>query len=205
MRANGLISFAAGPRFFGANPASAPRSCERRQSTRLDEYSPSRRSKAPTSPCFVQAAASAKTFRLYSAVNRRRRGFAGTSVSCATNPISSLLTVRSKLAPKEELIEAVERALTRDSRQRAERTRMRELLARFEELTPREREVLSHVVRGRLNKQIAADLGIHERTVKLHRATLTTKLHVSSVAELARLVQEAGLFDIPSGSFTKGQ
>ena len=125
-----------------------------------------------------------------------------TSVRAMRKGAEDFLT---KLAPKEELIEAVERALTRDSRQRAERTRMREVLARFEELTPREREVLSHVVRGRLNKQIAADLGIHERTVKLHRATLTTKLHVSSVAELARLVQEAGLFDIPSGSFTKGQ
>ena len=52
-------------------------------------------------------------------------------------------------------------------------------------------EVLGHVLRGRLNKQIASDLGIHERTVKLHRTHVTTKLGVHSVAELSRLVQEA--------------
>ena len=97
--ANGLISFAAGPRFFGVSPARPPRSWARRHSTRLDEYSPSRRSRAPISPGFVQAAASSRIFRLYSAVNRRRRGFEATSVSCAMNPISEpLLTVRSKLA-----------------------------------------------------------------------------------------------------------
>jgi len=54
-------------------------------------------------------------------------------------------------------------------------------------------EVLGHVVRGRLNKQIAGDLGIHERTVKLHRTNITTKLVAPSVAELTRLAHEAGL------------
>ena len=61
-------------------------------------------------------------------------------------------------------------------------------------LTKRELEVLSHVVRGQLNKQIAGDLEIHERTVKLHRTAITTKLRVQSVAELTRLTDEAGLF-----------
>ena len=65
--------------------------------------------------------------------------------------------------------------------------------ARFDTLTRRELEVLAHVVRGRLNKQIAGDLGIHERTVKLHRKAITTKLGVQSVAELTRLTEEAGL------------
>ena len=54
--------------------------------------------------------------------------------------------------------------------------------------------MLSHVVQGQLNKQIAWDLGIHERTVKLHRTAITTKLKVQSVAELTRLTQEAGIF-----------
>jgi two-component system response regulator FixJ len=54
--------------------------------------------------------------------------------------------------------------------------------------------VLGHVVRGQLNKQIAADLGINERTVKLHRTNLTRSLQVQSVAELTRLAEEAGLF-----------
>jgi FixJ family two-component response regulator len=66
------------------------------------------------------------------------------------------------------------------------------LRARFEVLTEREREVLQHVLRGQLNKQIAADLGIHERTVKLHRTAITTKLRVSSVAELTKLWLESG-------------
>ena len=54
--------------------------------------------------------------------------------------------------------------------------------------------MLGHVVRGQLNKQIAGDLDIHERTVKLHRTAITTKLRVQSVAELTRLTDEAGLF-----------
>jgi len=61
-------------------------------------------------------------------------------------------------------------------------------------LTEREREVLREVVRGRLNKQIAHDLGIHLRTVKLHRTNLTRKLGVQSVAELTQLAGQAGVF-----------
>ena len=75
---------------------------------------------------------------------------------------------------------------------------------RFDTLTARELEVLSHVVRGRLNKQIAADLGIHERTVKLHRTAVTTKLGVQSVAELTQLSLEAGIFTAPPSTFPKG-
>jgi len=74
------------------------------------------------------------------------------------------------------------------------RARTREVQARFEKLSNREREVLEDVLRGALNKQIADDLGICERTVKLHRTSITRKLGVQSVAELARLAQEAGTF-----------
>jgi len=98
-----------------------------------------------------------------------------------------------KRAPMAELLGAVNRALARDAREREARARQRELHARFEALTKRELEVLGHVVRGQLNKQIADDLGIHERTVKLHRTAITTKLRVQSVAELTRLAAEAGL------------
>ena len=93
----------------------------------------------------------------------------------------------TKLAPKEKLLEAVRRAIARDARERAEQARLEVLHERFAALTPRELEVLKHVVRGRLNKQIAGDLGIHERTVKLHRTAITTKLGVHSAAELTRL------------------
>ena len=98
----------------------------------------------------------------------------------------------TKLAPREELIDAVKRALTRDANERAERARLESLRARFSVLTPRELEVLKHVVRGRLNKQIAYDLGIHERTVKLHRTAITTKLGLHSTAELTKLWMEVG-------------
>ena len=110
-----------------------------------------------------------------------------------------------KLAPKNKLVDAVNRALARDARERSSRERQRELRARFAALSERELEVLSHVVQGRLNKQIAYDLGIHERTVKLHRTAITTKLNVQSVAELTRLTQEAGLFPSLVQSFPKGQ
>jgi len=98
----------------------------------------------------------------------------------------------TKTAPKADVLEAVGRALARDARQREERARLQALRARLDLLTAREREVLQHVVRGWLNKQIAAELRIHERTVKLHRTAITTKLQVRSVAELTQLVQKAG-------------
>ena len=110
-----------------------------------------------------------------------------------------------KRAPKDKLLDAVTRALARDSREREARDRQHELRARFDLLTEREREVLSHVVQGRLNKQIAWDLGIHERTVKLHRTAITTKLNVQSVAELTRLTQQADIFLKLVQTFPKGQ
>ena len=106
-----------------------------------------------------------------------------------------------KRAPKEQLLGAVQQALARDAQERESRARQREVRARFATLTKRELEVLSHVVRGRLNKQIAGDLDIHERTVKLHRTAITTKLRVQSVAELTRLTDAAGLFGSSAATF----
>lgn len=111
----------------------------------------------------------------------------------------------TKDAPKAALLEAVERALARDALQRAQRNRLREIGAWFDTLTPRERQVLAQVVKGRLNKQIASDLGITERTVKLHRTAITRKLHVRGIAELTHLVHEAGIFAQPPSDFPKGQ
>lgn len=130
------------------------------------------------------------------------QGDIATSVRAMRQGAEDFLT---KDAPKAALLEAVERALARDARQRAERARLRGLRARFDVLTARERDVLQHVVQGRLNKQIAGDLGISERTVKLHRTAITTKLGVRSVAELTRLVQEAGVLEERSPTFPKGQ
>jgi two-component system, LuxR family, response regulator FixJ len=103
----------------------------------------------------------------------------------------------TKHAPKKDLLAAVNRALGRNETNRAERARLHALRQPFALLTDREREVLRHVVQGKMNKEIAADLGIHDRTVKLHRTHITTKLGVHSVAELTRLVQEAGFLSEP--------
>lgn len=98
-----------------------------------------------------------------------------------------------KTAPREALLDAVQRAMARDQRERGARCQHAAWRASLETLTQRERQVLDHVVQGRLNKQIAADLGIHERTVKLHRTAITTKLGMRSSAELARFVQKVGV------------
>lgn len=100
----------------------------------------------------------------------------------------------TKLAPKEHLLDAVARALVRDSQERKDRKRRQELFAKLDRLSERELEVLGHVVQGKLNKQIAGDLGINERTVKLHRTSITRKLEVQSVAELTKLTEETGVF-----------
>jgi FixJ family two-component response regulator len=114
-----------------------------------------------------------------------------TSVSAMRSGAEDFLTKR---APKEELLFAIERALERNERERHQRLRHLQLNNRLAELSEREKEVLSHVVLGKMNKEIAADLNINLRTVKLHRTNITRKLNVQSVAELTRLVDEIGLF-----------
>ena len=98
----------------------------------------------------------------------------------------------TKRSPKAQLLSAVDRALQRDAAERAERAVHSRVRNRLEALTARERQVLDGVARGLLNKQIAEELGIAERTVKPHRTTLTQKLGVHSAAELALLVRDAG-------------
>lgn len=98
-----------------------------------------------------------------------------------------------KRAPREELLDAVRRSLARDLQEWGQRAGQETLQARFDKLSEREREVLSHVLRGRLNKQMADDMRISERTVKLHRSAIMSKVGVRSVAELARLAQDGGV------------
>ena len=88
---------------------------------------------------------------------------------------------------RDALFGAIERALARDASERAARREAAALRRSFGALTPREREVFERVVVGKLNKQIASDLGISERTVKAQRARVMEKLGVKSVAELGRL------------------
>lgn len=100
-----------------------------------------------------------------------------------------------KPAPREALLEAVERALLRSEIRRAELDRVHALQARLETLTPREFEVFGLIVRGKLNKQIAYDLGTSERTVKAHRHNVMEKLGVHSLAEAVSIAERLGLLD----------
>ena len=92
-----------------------------------------------------------------------------------------------------DLLAAVRVAIEKDRTLRREQTDLSEIRARLATLTPREREVLEHVVIGKLNKQIACDLGTVEQTVKVHRARVMQKLGVQSVAELVRLTERCGI------------
>jgi FixJ family two-component response regulator len=84
------------------------------------------------------------------------------------------------------LLDAVVAAIERDATERARAAVVKGTVRRLETLTPREREVMAEVARGRLNKQIAFDLGISEVTVKLHRGNVMRKMEAGSVGELIR-------------------
>jgi FixJ family two-component response regulator len=99
----------------------------------------------------------------------------------------------SKPVDRETLVPALQRALARDAIQRTTRDEASRLRARFASLTPREREVFDRIVAGKLNKQIADELKIGERTVKAERAQVMAKLGVGSAAELGRLAERLGL------------
>ncbi|MBF0505456.1 MAG: response regulator transcription factor [Nitrospirae bacterium] len=89
------------------------------------------------------------------------------------------------------LLDAIKRALDKSRSDNAVRSELADIRKRLATLTPRETEVLKHVVAGKLNKQIAADLGIAEKTVKVHRGRVMQKLHAGSVAELVRIAEKA--------------
>lgn len=92
-----------------------------------------------------------------------------------------------------DLLAAVREAIEKDRALRQEQSEVSEIRARLSMLTPREREVLEYVVTGKLNKQIASDLGTVEQTVKVHRARVMQKMRVHSVAELVQLTQRCGI------------
>ena len=93
----------------------------------------------------------------------------------------------------QDLLDAVHLGLARDREWLETEAALANLRARFESLTPREREVMALVVTGRLNKQIAADLGVSEITVKVHRSQVMQKMHARSLPELARMADKLNL------------
>jgi FixJ family two-component response regulator len=93
----------------------------------------------------------------------------------------------------QDLLDAIQLGLERDRARREGETVLAALRERFETLTPREREVMTEVLKGRLNKQIAGDIGVSEVTVKAHRGQVMRKMKASSLLDLARMAEKLKL------------
>ena len=99
----------------------------------------------------------------------------------------------AKPLDESDVMQAIQHALVADARHRALEAERLEVQARHDQLTDREKQVLALVITGKLNKQIAADLGISEKTIKVHRARVMEKMKAASVADLVRLAERVGV------------
>jgi FixJ family two-component response regulator len=116
------------------------------------------------------------------------------SIPCTVAAIrAGAVNFLTKPLEEKRLFEAVEEALGINAAQRQLTMIRRAITERLKTLTPREREVMEHVVRGRLNKQIAADLGTVEKTIKVHRGRVMQKMGARSLAELVQLAGSLGV------------
>jgi FixJ family two-component response regulator len=93
----------------------------------------------------------------------------------------------------QDLLDAIQQALERDRKARDQRAALEGLRSRFASLTPREREVMAHVVGGLLNKQVGVELGMSETTVKIHRHQVMEKMGAGSLPELVRMADRLGI------------
>jgi FixJ family two-component response regulator len=91
----------------------------------------------------------------------------------------------------QDLLDRVQRALARDAESRARLAARAEIRTRLATLTPREKEVMELITRGKANKVVGAELGVSQRTVEIHRAHVMEKMHASSLAELVRMVLDS--------------
>jgi RNA polymerase sigma factor (sigma-70 family) len=123
----------------------------------------------------------------YSDVQATVRAIRAGAEDVLTKPVSS-----------EDLLAAIERALTHHQTARSQRGQLDSVRAHIAKLTPREREVFELIVRGKTNKQVGNTLGATERTIKAHRHRVMEKLQVQSLAELVSLAERAGILRDPS-------
>jgi FixJ family two-component response regulator len=93
----------------------------------------------------------------------------------------------------QEMLDAVARAIDRDRKRREDENTLSEFQARFESLTPREREVIGFVTAGMMNKQAAGEMGVSEITVKIHRGHIMRKMQARSLADLVRMAEALGI------------
>jgi len=105
----------------------------------------------------------------------------------------------TKPVPKDKLIDAIERAVSRHRIVREQYLRLQSQRSLIAKLTPRERQVFERVVRGRINKQIAFELGATERTIKAHRQRVMEKVGVQTLAELVSLAERVGILTHKAG------
>jgi FixJ family two-component response regulator len=120
------------------------------------------------------------------------RAMRGGAVDVLTKPVSD-----------DDLLRVVRAAVARDSAARADRQEVDTLRRRLQQLTPSERKVLSLVITGMLNKQIAWELGTTERTVKAHRGRVMRKMQVASVADLVRMAERLDVEPARAGSHAR--
>ena len=106
----------------------------------------------------------------------------------------------TKPVAKETLVQAIERAVARHRKTRDKREQLDHLRTLVGRLSPRERQVFERVVRGKMNKQIARELGATERTIKAHRHNLMEKLQATSVAELVMIAERLGMLASANGA-----
>jgi FixJ family two-component response regulator len=95
---------------------------------------------------------------------------------------------------EQDLLDTIRRAINFDRAARLELAKLEDLRRRYHSLTPREREVMAHIVTGMLNKQVAYELGTSEKTIKVHRGHLMQKMGVKSFADLVRTAERLGIF-----------
>jgi len=99
----------------------------------------------------------------------------------------------TKPVDEQDLLRAIQEAVERDRHTRQHHADMRELRERYDSLTPREREIMRHVISGLLNKQVAGELKITEDTVKFHRGHMMRKMRADSLADLVRMAESLGI------------